>query len=47
MNRELMGTARLAEGQHVQPATGVIDYQYLKKTENDWRIGRRKKKQEP
>jgi|GEM_PF-4342890 len=42
-----MGTARLAEGRHVQPATGVIDYQYLKKTENDWRIGRRKKKQEP
>jgi hypothetical protein len=47
MSRELMGTARLAEGRHVQPATGVIDYQYLKKTENDWRIGRRKKKQEP
>ena len=47
MNRGLVGTARLAEGQQVQPATGVIDYQYLKITENDWKIGRRKKKQKP
>ena len=34
MNRELVKTARLAEGRHAQPTAGVIDSQSVKTTES-------------
>ena len=34
MNRELLKTARLAEGRHAHPTAGVIDSQSVKTTEN-------------
>ena len=34
MNRELLKTARLAEGRHAHPTAGVIDRQSVKPTES-------------